>query len=723
MIRGTIYYFLFAIIVVGLFSACSHNRNEFEEALASNYVSKLVFPADSAVLAVTNDFSAVRFEWWKAQAYKGIKPSYEIVFFKEDGTTSEPLYTIAVTTNKTTISKDQLNEIATKVGIGTDEGAAAVIKWVVRTHYGSESFLSREVFKFVITRPKTERPPTTLFLTGAGTEFGENVGDAMELTKITDSTLVIFSKLISEQPFRLISNTLGDNIRSYSINNNNKLVENGTDSHVMKTGVYDIRINLRSKLAEINEVTNLSLFYVIKGNAMKLDYESRGKWKEICLISFSKQSWGDERRYKFRMTEGSKEKFLENSTDGVLPMKETLITNQQQQIWDGVWSYSTDLKDKWSEVVVDMSSYSHNIREIAEEFSKVGTSWSGLAEKSSSDFLKGYWNYSTHHFNNSISGKINPYDYWPEAHALDVIIDAYLRSGDNKYKQVIYDFYEGVKMKNGNTFKNSYYDDMAWHGLTHLRAFEVTGDTRYEKSDRDLWEWILEGWDNEQGGIKWNDQPGAVPGIPSTGPSTIIAIRRWVKYGNTEVFGGLNDLQWAKRMYEWMREKRYDPATGTVHDGQTNYSLVSSYNAGTFLGSAMELYDLTKEIRYLEDAIKVADWTVENLSVKAPNNKILADWAEQTDHDFNLFKAIFIRYFTRLILNPDLPMEKKNKYIKYIEYNAKVLITYASTTSYNNILIYNYAWYFKPIDSFLRGQISGCTLIESLALLEKKGFL
>lgn len=71
-------------------------------------------------------------------------------------------------------------------------------------------------------------------------------------------------------------------------------------------------------------------------------------------------------------------------------------------------------------------------------------------------------------------------------------------------------------------------------------------------------------------------------------------------------------------------------------------------------------------------------------------------------------------------MNLDLPMEKKNKYIKYIEYNAKVLITYASTTSYNNILIYNYAWYFKPIDSFLRGQISGCTLIESLALLEKR---
>ncbi|MDD3788140.1 MAG: glycoside hydrolase family 76 protein [Petrimonas sp.] len=714
------YYFLVPFIVSAVLLSCSHD-DEVNNTIEIKAVERLISPTDNSVLTLTNNpHSMEKFEWQRADASKGVTPKYEIIFFKENSTSAEPIFTFSTTSNSINVNHIRLDEIAAKADI--EPGSSGTIKWTVRAYYDSVSAMSQQVGRIVIKRPDVETPVTALFLTGKGTEFGENIAEAMEFTKITDTEFVIFSELTAGLPFRFISDTEGDKIRSFSLKGN-KLVEEDTNSEVAKSGVYKITVNLSSASASLREVTDISLYYCIKHRAINLQYQGRGIWSTVCLINFSQEAWGDETRYKFRMTEEGQNKFLERATDSPFPMKESIITNHDRQLWDGVWTYAANLKDKWAEVIVDMSKYTHTIKVVREDFSAVGGSWADMADRSTLDFVRGFWNNNAKHFNNSVTGTINRYDYWPEAHALDVIIDAYLRSNDSKYYQIIYDFYEGVKRKNGNTFKNSFYDDMAWHGLAHLRAFEATSDARYETSARDLWKWVLEGWDDNGGGIKWNDQPGSVPGVPSTGPATIIGVRRWVKYGDTEKIGGINNLEWAKRMYEWMREARHDPVTGGVYDDLDNKSGAWNYNAGTFLGSAMELYDVTGEQRYLTDAIRTADWTLENLSVPTETNRILSDWAEQEDHDVNLFKGIFIRYFTRLIMHPDLPADKKDKYIEFIEYNAKAMMTYASATNDGNILLYNYAWYFKPKDSFLRAQISGCTLIEAMALLEKEGFL
>ena len=385
---------------------------------------------------------------------------------------------------------------------------------------------------------------TALYLTGQGTEFGENITEAMAFTKISDTQYMLFSRLTAGQPFRFTNAVEGDKIRTFYVENN-KLVEEDGGAQVSKSGVYKIDIDIASGVVMLKEITDLSLYYCIKHRAISLQYEGRGKWKTVSLIHFSKESWGDETRYKFKMTEGDKNYFLEQSTSGQFSMKQSVINDHDQQLWDGVWSYAGHLKNRWAAVTVDRSDYTHSIEAVAEDFGSVGTSWASHAEKSSSDFVDGFWDNTRKHFNNSTTGTVNQYDYWPEAHAIDVVIDAWLRNGDHQYKQIIYDFYEGVKKKNGNTFKNSFYDDMAWHGLAHLRAFEATDDTRYEESAGQLWKWILTGWDDNTGGIKWNDQPGSTPGVPSTGPATIIGVRRWVKYGNSEVNDGLNNLEWA----------------------------------------------------------------------------------------------------------------------------------------------------------------------------------
>lgn len=136
--------------------------------------------------------------------------------------------------------------------------------------------------------------------------------------------------------------------------------------------------------------------------------------------------------------------------------------------------------------------------------------WVAAADSSSSEFVSRYFNATYDCFNNTFDGQVAWNDYWPEAHGLDVLVDAYLRTNDARYKQAIYDFYEGVRQKNwySDNWENEYYDDMGWHGLAHLRALEATGDTRYEESARNLWNWIAKGWsDYEGGGIQWRKIP------------------------------------------------------------------------------------------------------------------------------------------------------------------------------------------------------------------------
>jgi len=356
---------------------------------------------------------------------------------------------------------------------------------------------------------------------------------------------------------------------------------------------------------------------------------------------------------------------------------------------------------------------------------KYNIDWAAAADSSSTSFVNVYWNTTKHHFNNDNFGAIGQFDYWPEAHGLDVLTDAYKRTGNNLYKDRIYEFYEGVKAKNGGRFYNNYYDDMGWHGMAHLRAFEATGDTRYEASAKELWQWIVDGWnENDGGGIPWNHEntsEGRSKGVPSNGPAAIIAARRWQKYGDAEVINGLNNLQWLDKIYNWMKEHRVVQQSGRVYDNFSDTRGDWTYNAGTYMGAALEYYKITGNKVYLNDAIKTADFTTSTLINS--NNKVLSDWAEQQDHDVNLFKGIFVRYLTLLIRHKDLPETNRKRYINFLKNSAQILWTTGTVKS--PVILFGYHWWEAPTTgkAALRTQESACMLMESLALLKQEGYL
>ncbi len=56
--------------------------------------------------------------------------------------------------------------------------------------------------------------------------------------------------------------------------------------------------------------------------------------------------------------------------------------------------------------------------------------WNAAADSSSSSLIYSFWNADEHYFNYNNLG-LKDFHYWPQAHALDVMVDAYLRTRDN----------------------------------------------------------------------------------------------------------------------------------------------------------------------------------------------------------------------------------------------------------------------------------------------------
>jgi predicted alpha-1,6-mannanase (GH76 family) len=339
--------------------------------------------------------------------------------------------------------------------------------------------------------------------------------------------------------------------------------------------------------------------------------------------------------------------------------------------------------------------------------------WHGIADSAQAS-LNYFWspqgNYYLASNNSSDWG-----NYWPNAHALDALTDDYLRSPASFIKTRMDALIQGVKTKNGNTWINYYYDDMEWMALACLRAFNATGDAQYKIVTDSLWDDIKKGWSTDLGGGIWWRKDNPSKNTPSNMPAAILAARLYQLSGKPE------DLQWAKQIYDWVRTVLYEPGAGLVYDnidknGVKNTSWKFTYNQGTFIGAALELYSITGISGYLDDATKAADYTLQSGQLTSGN--LLKD---EGGGDGGLFKGIFVRYFTRLIVDGNLSSTVKANYAGFLKTNAESLWSKGTNKS---LLLFGTAWDKAPGNSSdLTTQLSGIMLFESMVELKTKNLV
>lgn len=308
------------------------------------------------------------------------------------------------------------------------------------------------------------------------------------------------------------------------------------------------------------------------------------------------------------------------------------------------------------------------------------------------------------------------FNYWWNAHMLDVLVDAYVRNANEQHKTQMKALLRGIKVMNGGTYVNVFNDDMEWLAMASLRAYEATADDEYLAVANELWNEIKKSWsDVYDGGITWKSDAPLGKNACSNAPAAILALRLYNITQNPE------DLQWAKDIYAWQKTTLVDPANGLVWDNINTENgseviqkdWIFTYNLGTYIGAAHMLYEATNESVYLNDALKTARSSM--TSPKVTSEGLLRD---EGQGDGGLFKGIFVRYFTELILQPDLDNQTREDFIKFMRFNAE---TFYSKGIKRPGMMASPNWRQLPGSTTdFSTQLSGVMLIEAGAKLDNE---
>jgi predicted alpha-1,6-mannanase (GH76 family) len=304
-------------------------------------------------------------------------------------------------------------------------------------------------------------------------------------------------------------------------------------------------------------------------------------------------------------------------------------------------------------------------------------------------------------------------NYWWCANGVDALLDGYMRTRSETYRTRMKSLLLGIRSFNGNTYINYFYDDMEWLGIASLRAYHETGDVDYYNVASTLWADIKGGYTN--GAIDWNKGCAGCKNSCANAPAVILAARIY------RITNAAADLQYARDIYSFMKAHLVDPVTGAVWDninlntGVTNKDWIFSYNVGTFIGAGWELYKVTGEVNYLNDAVKTAEYAMNS---RRTNGMFFAD--ETGNGDGGLFKGIFIRYLALLAREGNISAETRARYNEAVRFNAQTLKTSGINPSTNLV---GTNWSQQPSGSTdYATQLSGVKLIEAAATLDQSFF-
>lgn len=253
---------------------------------------------------------------------------------------------------------------------------------------------------------------------------------------------------------------------------------------------------------------------------------------------------------------------------------------------------------------------------------------------------------------------------WTQAIYWDIVMDAFERTKDPVYYNLIAQIYEGgAKRYDNYNWDNTttwfIYDDMMWWVIAMTRAYEITGNQVYLDKAVAGFSRVWNGsFDPIKGGMFWDFRhhgKNACINYP-----TVIAAMRLNQITKDEAY-----LTKAKSIYAWSRDNLYDISNGRVADhkigegdpGFEDYT----YNQGTLIGAAVLLYQTTNLQSYLDDAKLAANYTKTVMSDASGILPAEGDWNEQ-----GVLKAIFARYLSKLV-----EVYSGSDYSKWASFNAQ----------------------------------------------------
>jgi predicted alpha-1,6-mannanase (GH76 family) len=238
-------------------------------------------------------------------------------------------------------------------------------------------------------------------------------------------------------------------------------------------------------------------------------------------------------------------------------------------------------------------------------------------------------------------------DFWKQAEQIEMIEDAFERTGSAAHRQMIAQSIAGFTNHFGLDWTwNKFNDDIIWMTIACARGFLATSNNTYRAlAEKNFDAVYSRGWDTRLGGGLWwtTDRTGKHACINS--PAVISACLLF------QISGDKSYLTKAKAIYAWERSALFNLATGAVGDNIKSNGVVNpkvfTYNEGTFIGAANYLCKLTGDTNYFDDALLAANFTK---NILCGGGKLPA----YGSGDAGGFNGIFMRWLVRFVKDNNL---------------------------------------------------------------------
>jgi hypothetical protein len=367
---------LLLLLLVGLLTGCKKDDKELNETITpvANYIS----PADNSLVKLDPPSNAaITFEWGQARAADGTVVLYEVLFDKEGGDFTAPVYSTVSGTNgldtKLVLSHGDLNKIANLAGIPAQ--AQGKLKWTVNASKGLNVMAATAARTIQVERPAGFSViPGNLYLTGTGTEAGATLGQAMPFKRVSAGVFELYTKL-SPGEVKMVDQTTGTPT-AYYVNGNKLLQGNNATSPATTPAVYRVTLDFNNGSAILTEIQSVGLWISAQDKVtVTLPYVGKGVWKvENTPIEFFQFSWGRDERYKFIFSEKdmagkvTARQYGSINTDNVPPTATTAaayynIVPVADDQWNNTFKFAAaaDRKNVDITVMMQPAAYTHQV--------------------------------------------------------------------------------------------------------------------------------------------------------------------------------------------------------------------------------------------------------------------------------------------------------------------------------------------------------------------------
>lgn len=296
---------------------------------------------------------------------------------------------------------------------------------------------------------------------------------------------------------------------------------------------------------------------------------------------------------------------------------------------------------------------------------------------------------------------------------LETLADYTQMTGDRSYLDAIRLVARDKTLR--SSAMNDGVDDMAWAAIAHLKVYELTREPLSLSTAQEIFTNMTAYWDDICNGGLWWDRKRTYKNAITNELFLVLATRLHAATHDPE------PLRWAHREWDWFARSGMINADSLVNDGldhcHSNRDTTWTYNQGVVLGGLTDLYRLTHDRGYLDQAVRIASATIDRLTANVDGIAILKEPGGVLNSDQQQFKGVFMLYLAPLVLAlPDGSLERR-RFTGFILENADAVWKLARNGS-NEI---NAAWHggdAPPLFSATT-QTSGIALMNAAALVSR----